>query len=99
MTLEQCEAKLFEILKPLNWGFCLTREKWNHSNGATSDLCKVFIIPRQTAAKRINEIEIVRVTWQLACDVAIDEIEKIKQALAWGDEVIESEFEQIMNKV
>lgn len=91
MTLEQCEAKLLEILKPLNWGFCLTREKWNHSNGATSDLCKVFIIPRQAASKEIKEIEIVKVTWQLVYDVAINEIEKTKEALAWDDKVVESE--------
>ena len=91
MTLEQCEAKLLEILKPLNWGFCLTREKWNHSNGLTSDLCKVFIIPKQTASKEINEIEIVRVTWQLVYDVAIEEIEKTKQAFVWDDKAAENE--------
>lgn len=91
MTLEQCEVELLKILEPLGWGFCLTREKWNHSNGTKSDLCKVFVIPKQIAAERINEIEIVRVTWQLACDVAIDEIEKTKQALAWGDKAVENE--------
>lgn len=91
MTLEQCEAELLKILEPLGWGFCLTREKWNHSNGAKSDLCKAFVIPKQTASKEINEIEIVRVTWQLVYDVAIEEIEKTKQAFVWDDKAAENE--------
>lgn len=89
MTLELCEKRLRNILEPLGWGFCLTREKWNHSNGEQSDVCKVFIVPKQTAPKRIKEIDIVKSNWWDVYEEAVKAIGQTKQALAWGEAIPE----------